>query len=248
MDRTLTSLKKIKDPFFRGEEFRMAETSQTNNELIQQKAKLLQEIGKLSNIYFSLKRGSEKVKQDIVGFETDRIKTLEFLGKEVSLELDEEAGVLQKRSEDLDKDQLFLEELYDYAQELMPIMESLCVDYEVKLAKTQKLTNDASNKNKKLKELIKDYEDKVEKTKSLLEVAERKHNTADNLLKEVQEGMDQKKKEWERKDNKLEIERAELRSMKMVWKQKDEKLKSREKVLEDKERSFHRKLVELKMV
>jgi hypothetical protein len=248
VDRTLTSLKKIKDPFFRGEEFRMAETSQTNHELIEQKSKLLQEINKLSNIYFSLKRGSEKVKQDMVGFETDRIKTLEALGREVNLELDEEAEVLKKRSEGLDQDQLFLEELYDYASELMPIMESLCVDYEEKLAETQKITNDTSKESKKLKKLIKDYEERTEKTKTLLEVAEMKHTKVDSLLKEVQEGIDQKKKEWERKDDKLEIERAELRNMKMLYRQKEEKLKKREKALGDKERAFQRKLVELKMV
>lgn len=245
MDRTLTSLKKIKDPFFRGEEFRMAETSQTNHELIEQKSKLLQEINKLSNIYFSLKRGSEKVKKDIVGFETDRIKTLEVLGREVNLELDEEAEVLKKRSLELDQDQLFLIELSDYVSELMPIMYSLCVDYEEKLEETEKMTLDTSKESKKLKKLIKEEEGKKEKSETLLEVAEMKHTKADNLLKEVQEGIDQKKKEWERKDDKLEIERAELRNMKMLYKGKEDKLKKREKALGDRERAFERKVAEM---
>lgn len=248
MDRPLTSLKKIKDPLFRGQEYRMAETSQTVGELIEQKSKLLTEINKLSNIYFSLKSGSEKVKKDIVGFETDRIETLEALGKEVNLELDEEAEVLKKRSQDLDQDQLFLEEMFDYAQNLMPIMESLCVDYEVKLEESKKLTNDTSKKEKELKKYIKDYQEREKTTKELLEVAERKHTKSDTLLKEVEEGIDQKKKEWQRKDDKLEIERAELRSMKMMYKGKEEKLKKRERAQGDRERAFERKMAELKVV
>lgn len=244
-DKSLTSLKKIKDPLLIGQDYRLSETSQTNLELDRQKHTLLQEIGKLSKIYFGLKEGKDRLKRDIIGFQTDRLNTLEELAKEVNLSLEDETEYLKKRSIELDIKQKEVEEKDTQAQLLRHKTTSLSLEIERKLEENEKMIDYISKNKGKYEKLLKEEQETLTLAKNDRDVTKRKKDEVEKLLQEVEEGKKSSELAWDKKNNDLELERLEIKSKLRYLKEEDKRLKIREKVLKDKEEALQRKIKEM---
>ena len=244
-DKTLTSLKKIKDPILMGQDYRLSETSQTNLELDKQKITLLQEIGKLSKIYFGLKEGKDRLKRDIIGFQTDRLNTLEELAKEVNLSLEDETEYLKKRSIELDNKQKLLEENDTQAQLVRHENTESLNELKEKLAENTKMMDYIVKNKLKYEKLLKEQEETLILTKNDKEVTKMKKDKVEKLLEEVEEGKKASELMWDKKNNDLELERLEIKGKLRYFKDYEKKLKIREKVLGDKERALERKYKEM---
>ena len=228
-DKLLTPLKKIDDTYLRGSEYRSYEVSQTNQELRKQRDELLSEISKLSDVYFGLKDGSDRMRSDMVGFQEDRVTTLEELGKKVSVSLENESSLLKEKARELDDTEVFLEELFEYTEELLNIATELGTGYEEKTRDLEEKLQTTTAKESELKKLLLEAQKEKEESTKLLEETKQKHQKTEELLTKVSDGTKQKELNIKREREKLEIERNEILNIKMMYKQKEQRLKDKEK-------------------
>ena len=174
MSESLTSLKDLKKPPLHGQEFVIEERTKEINNLREQKLLLVDQIKQLGRVFFKLKEGTEMAEKVAGEITTERLKTLEYLAREVSSELKADAEVLRKKSKKLDKKDVFLQDLFEYLSKAMKITEDARLENEqeavqlgAKLGKVLKdkkealeLKTEAQRKEKKAKDLLKGVEDR----------------------------------------------------------------------------------------
>jgi len=111
---SLRSLKKIKEPPLRDEQYSIKERAGELRGLEKERDTLAKEIKKLSEIFFHLEEGEKKVRANVEGMTTERLSVISNISKEISNELEEKGSVLRGKSEHLDKRVLLLEEMFEY--------------------------------------------------------------------------------------------------------------------------------------
>ena len=120
----LRSLKRIKEPPLRDEQYSINERAGELYALEKEKETLVKEVKRLGEIFFRLEEGEKKVRAGVENITTERLSVIAKISKEISSELEEKGSVLRDQSEQLDKRVLFLSELSDYFYAYARILEA----------------------------------------------------------------------------------------------------------------------------
>ena len=246
MSESLTSLKKIKDPIFRGQEHSIKERTKELKGYREEKLQLVKQIKQLGRIFFRLKEGKKMAEKAAGEITTERLKTLEYLAREVSSELEADAGKLRKKSKKLDKRDVFLQGLFVYLSELMKIAEDTRLSSEQKAVKLDSKLGRVLKEKKRLLELKREAQELKEKAHLDSREINDRFLAIDKITRWFESEASKEKSRLEIWAGTLGIREKKVRAGKRGIKQFEEELDKREKWLDDREQTMSRTMSEIK--
>ena len=241
MSRTgFTSLKKIKEPPLRGEQYSIKERTGEVAGLEKERDDLSKEIKKLGKIFFRLGRGVDAAKITAKEITSERLQTIEYIAREVSSDLKKQASVLRNKSDRLSKTESFLIELSDYLVKYCVICEAETSLNTRRGADLDKRDGNSLKREKTAKKLKVKREEALEEAKTKLGDAKRKDALADKDLKFINNQLIKAKKKIESRDKELRLLAKKIEAKSKNMKVERRRLKKMETRLLDKEATLVR--------
>ena len=246
MSESLTSLKKIKDPLFRGQEHSIKERTKELDDYREQKLLLVDQIKQLGRVFFKLKEGTEMAEKVAGEITTERLKTLEYLAREVSSELMADAEVLRKKSKKLDKRDVFLQDLFEYLSKAMKITEDARLENEQEAVQLGAKLGKVLKDKKQALELNTEAQRKEKKAKDLLKGVEDRFSVIDKIARWFEKEADEEKERLNRQKKEIDLKEKKVKSRETHLETRKKRLERMEKRLLDKEATLKRSAREIK--
>ena len=246
MSESLTSLKKIKTPLLRGQEHSIRERTKELGNYREEKLQLIKQIQQLGRIFFQLKQGKKVAEKAVGVITTERLKTLEYLAREVSSELEADAGKLQKKSKKLDKRDIFLQGLSEYLSKAMKITESLRLEYDKKATKLDLKLGEVLKEGNRALELTREAQDNKERIEVKLNRIDENYKKADKLARWFEEEAEKEKFRLEVWAKTVNLREKKAKKQKELNKEVEKENNKREGWLDDREKTVGRTIVKIK--
>lgn len=232
---SLSSLKPDKTP-----EGRYIFYLKENKSLKARKLKLVEEIKKLSKVFYDLNIAKEKVKKGVGEFSMGRFKELEGIGSDLMEELQVRKSFLDKESAQQTVDSVLLEEMSEYFGELGVIAEATTLS---NASKSDSMTKDASNlarQREDLNKLSKEVMEMQTKAVSMSKDVEKKHEEAEKLTTTLNEDVIEEKRKISKTLMDISNKETELKGREDILKIERKRLNDWDTKLKDKEQSLKR--------
>ena len=246
MSESLTSLKDLKKPPLHGQEFVIEERTKEINNLREQKLLLVDQIKQLGRVFFKLKEGTEMAEKVAGEITTERLKTLEYLAREVSSELKTDAEVLRKKSKKLDKRDVFLQDLFEYLSKAMKITEDARLENEQEAVQLGAKLGKVLKDKKEALELNTEAQRKEKKAKDLLKGVEDRFSVIDKIARWFEKEADEEKERLNRQKKEIDLKEKKVKSRETHLETRKKRLERMEKRLLDKEATLKRSAREIK--
>jgi len=243
---SLTSLKRIKEPPLKGEQYSLKERSGEIDDLLRQRDTLTKGVKKLSGIFFGLKEGEKKVRANVESIATERLSVISEISKEISSELKEKSNKLENKSIKLDETDVFLTELSKYLYAYAQIVEAEKLLNQRRGVLLEERVIDTSKLRKKAETLFSKAKESFKRSKRIKGTIDGRYEKVDEITKWFEEKADKEQKKIEVKLKKIGLRNKVLKSEKRHIEKEKEGLSKRLIQIIDKERRFDRVIAEFK--
>jgi hypothetical protein len=223
----------------------LQQVSEISN-LVRRKFTLIKQIKDLFTLYTKIKGAKSRLEEGFDAFANDRMDTLEWIGSEISQDLQEKEESLDIRSKGLDSLEAFVDEFFAYLIEYHAICEA-----ETSLNALRGVANSREqlSLNRGVDQVLKSEKRAtvaLENANRLEGLADSRYQDADKVAKEFEKKWNKEKERLKSEDLRLKSKDIDLKARERTMDREKQRLSERERLLSDKEGAFRRLVHEVK--